>query len=99
MADIGTLIGALLITFVVSRLLRRFAFRKVTGARKVLAPNIGALIVASIIGAFGMADGGSPAFGRAFLTYLLPVVIWTVVDAVREKQSATSTQPQPPASI
>jgi hypothetical protein len=88
-------IGALVITFLISRLVRRFAFRQAAGADRVIGPNLATLVIATVLGAFGMADGGSPAFSRAFLRYILPVAIWTVVDAIRERRASSGKQSQP----
>jgi hypothetical protein len=38
-----------------------------------------ALVIATLIGGLGMADGGSPKFSNAFVGYLLPQAIWLVI--------------------
>ncbi len=82
MAYLATLAGALLAAFIISRLARWLAFKRAVGAKRVLGPNLTTLVIMTALGAFGMADGGSPAFGTALLTYVPPVAILIAMDAL-----------------
>jgi hypothetical protein len=90
------LIGALLITFLISRGFRT-VFRKKSPPVQMLAPHALTLLTTTVLGGFGMADGGPLQFRRAFLTYLLPVIVWLVVDLVRDyRRAKAASQPSQP---
>lgn len=42
-----------------------------------------AFTTATILGGLGMANGGPPVFGAAAQTYLIPVIIAGLIEAVR----------------
>lgn len=87
MAFIGVLIGALLITYLVSRALRRWVFKSLPGLQRSVVPNVVTLAISTVVGAFGFADGGDAKWTSAFLTYLIPTAVWTVVDLIRNKKT------------
>lgn len=94
---IAFLLGGLLLTFLVSRVLRATVFRRVSGWTRVLGANALTLGVATLVGGFGFADGAPPRFGYALTAYALPVLFWVVVDAIRDRRaSATPLTESPP---
>jgi hypothetical protein len=80
MVDIGFLLGALVPTGLLAALFVWLPGRyiKPIGARALVA-NVLALFVATLIGGYGLADGGPPRFDDAFFGYWLPQAIWLVV--------------------
>ena len=80
---IGSLIGALIITLLLSRVFRKWPFGRARGLMKAVGPNVLTLVLATVLGGFGNADGGSPQFLRAAGLYVLPVCLWTIVDLAR----------------
>lgn len=48
-------------------------------ATRAAVASIASLFVCTVVGAYGLADGGPPAFGAAFASYLLPQAVWAVV--------------------
>lgn len=84
MASILFFIGALVPTFLISRVLL-FATRGWTGGgyRRLALCHAGSLLIASFIGGMGMADGGAFAGVEALLAYALPQAVWLVFDAWR----------------
>lgn len=77
---IGAIIGALAITYLMSRLmlwlLKRVSDRR---ARCLWAHGL-AYLLAAILGGLGYADGGPPKFLYAASLYLLPTIMWLVID-------------------
>ncbi len=67
-------VGALVITWAISRITRRLLFRKSTGWVRAVGPNAVTLAVSAAFGGVGMADGGPPQFLLAFVRYLPPVL-------------------------
>jgi hypothetical protein len=80
MTSIGFLAGALIPTGVLALLFIWMPGRYIAApVPRALLANALALAVATVIGAYGAADGGPPRFGEAFVTYLLPQAIWLAV--------------------
>ena len=46
---------------------------------RLMAATVLALLVATVVGAYGTADGGPPNFEAAFESYVLPQIAWTLV--------------------
>ena len=74
-------VGAFVLVWVVSRTIRRLLFKESSGWKRAIAPNLGTLVVATVLGGLGMADGGSPQFLNALLQYLPPIAVWVALDA------------------
>lgn len=75
-------IGALLPTFLISRFLLFILKKWDTKYKKLLFAHAISLLIATVIGGMGMADGGAFAAVQAFGAYLLPQALWLAVDAV-----------------
>ena len=86
--------GALLVTWIVSRLARRVLFNKATGSQRALGPNVVALVLATLLGGLGLADGGPPQFVTALVQYLPPVLLLAAIDMVALRRTAPPT-PEP----
>lgn len=101
MADIGFFVGALLATFLVSRLLL-LVTRGWSGGgyRRLALCHAGSLLIASFIGGIGMADGGAFAGAEAAATYVLPQAVWFAFDAwrLRRRQPEVRGQRKEPAA-
>jgi hypothetical protein len=94
LATLATLIGALVITFLVSRLIGRVLKGRVPDPSRLLIANGGTLAVATFLGGYGFAPSGTPpVFTVAFTTYVLPVLAWTAYDIVRWKMRKETGQP------
>jgi hypothetical protein len=83
---VAFLVGGLVITLLLSRLLWASVFRRLTGATRAAATFAGTLGIAIVLGGFGNADGGPPRFGYAFAQYLLPCLVWLAVDLWRVRK-------------
>lgn len=80
---IGALVGGIVITGIISRLLRATLFRSQPPARGAVGAFLATLAVATLLGAFGFADGGAPDYLRALGTYVVPTLFWLAFDLVR----------------
>ena len=77
------LIGALVPTFIVSRLLL-WAMRSWDGGvTRLLVANGGSWLVAAFLGGLGMADGGAFAGLQAAALYFVPQTLWFGLDVWR----------------
>lgn len=83
---LARLVGALVVTFLLSRLVR-LGFRHRVGLTKHVAVHAVTLAIAAILGGFGMADGGDPAFGSALIGYLPAVLVWLGFDAFSDRRT------------
>jgi hypothetical protein len=91
MYDLGAFVGALIITFLLSRLFRRVWRSRPDPARALFAAAA-TLFLAVLLGAFGFAEGGPPRFGYTLALYLPPVILWLIIDMVRGRKA---TAPPP----
>lgn len=77
---IGAVVGGLLITF----LIRRFwlwALKRIQDEKlRVFIAAALTLALSSVIGGLGYADGGPPRFLYAAMIYVVPTIMWLVVD-------------------
>ncbi len=84
--NIGFLIGALLPTFLLSRLFLYILKKWDGGWQKIVFANAMSLLVATLIGGMGMADGGAFATVKAFSSYILPQCVWLTYDFYKLKK-------------
>jgi hypothetical protein len=77
----GSLAGALVVVWAISRIIRRLSFHKSSKWTRVLGPNGVTLFIATGLGAIGFADGGSPQYWNALLLYAPAVMILVLADA------------------
>jgi len=94
MAYLAFLVGGLIICYLISRLLLRVFKSIANPSQRVAFSHLATLGIATLLGGFGMADGGAPRFGHAFAQYLIPVVLLAIVDFVRLARSRTAPPPQ-----
>lgn len=88
MAEIAFFVGALVPTFLVSRLLLLATRSWSTGGYSRLALCHGcSLVIASFIGGIGMADGGAFAGLDAAASYAVPQAAWMAFDALRLRRN------------
>jgi hypothetical protein len=80
---IGQFVGGLVATYLLSRLCLWAAAKFNRSWPGILAAHGGSLALATIVAGYGYADGGPPQFFYAFSAYLLPQVVWLVVDLIR----------------
>jgi hypothetical protein len=87
MADLASFIGALFPTLIVSRLLfLTMRSWSDSGYQKIVVCHVGSLIIATLIGGYGMADSGEFAGGQALGTYLVPQLAWFFFDVFRHRR-------------
>ena len=74
---ISFMIGALIPTGVLTFLFLWLS-KKLIASRLVgwLVANVLSLIIAIVVGAFNLADGGAPEFAEAFFGYIVPQIVW-----------------------
>lgn len=73
---IGLVLGAVMITALLSRL-ALWLTKWIKDARQhVHVSHALSFILATVVGGLGAADGGPPRFGFAAATYLLPQLFW-----------------------
>ena len=81
------LVGCLLGTYLLLRLLMlvcRKLRRRPNGALEIASMGILTLAVSTVVGGYGMKDGGpEPLFYHAFFTYYGPAMTVTVIELVR----------------
>lgn len=80
---LGAMLGGLIITFFVALLFKKLIFSAMDEPNRFLASNVSSLLVATIIGGFGLAPPHQTAFALAFVTYVIPVGFWTIYDWVK----------------
>ena len=82
-ADLGTFAGALIATFLISRLCLWLLRGWDGGADKVLAAHVSSFVLTVLVAGIGMANGGPFDPMGAAVVYALPQVIWLIVDQAR----------------
>jgi hypothetical protein len=85
MATIGGFIGALLITYLLSRLFLWFLKSWDGGTRRTILVHVISLILCGFLGGLGFANNGAFAGVHALEIYAVPQLIWLVTDLVRAK--------------
>jgi hypothetical protein len=90
MATIGAFIGALVATYLFSRLLFWFVKGWDGGSRKVILVHAMSLIVCGLLGGMGFAADGAFAGAYAISVYAVPQFAWMVVDLLRLRKSNQS---------
>ena len=83
---IAFMIGGLIPTFLVSRLLLWLMRSWEGGISRLVVAHIFSWLVAAFIGGLGMADGGAFAGFRAAILYLVPQGVWFLLDFLRHKR-------------
>jgi hypothetical protein len=87
---IGQLLGALVATFLLSRLVGWVLRRALNDPARLLAANVATLAIATVVGGYGFANGGSPLFATAFRSYVIPVIVWLIYDLYQWKKRAAA---------
>jgi hypothetical protein len=85
MATVGAFVGALVATYLLSRLLFWFLKSWDGGARRTIFVHAMSLIICILLGGIGFAINGAFAGVYALEIYAVPQFIWLVVDLVRGK--------------
>jgi len=85
MAYLAEIIGALLPTFLISRFTLWLMRSWDGGAQRLIVAHSGALLISTLIGGMGMADGGAFAPVPAFLIYAPAQAIWFFADWLRHR--------------
>lgn len=88
----GALIGAFVITFLLSRLALLILRSWNAGAMKLLVAHAATLATSWTISAFGNANGG-PLDWSAGIMYVPPVLVWLAVDILRRKDALATDRP------
>lgn len=96
--EIAFMIGGLIPTFLVSRLLLWLMRSWDGGISRLVVAHIFSWLVAAFIGGLGMADGGAFAGFRAATLYAVPQGVWFLFDFVRHKRKLRQSAKSPEAS-
>lgn len=94
MAELGVFAGALIPTFLISRLALWLLRTWDGGTSRLIAVHAASLLLISFVAGIGMADDGAFAGVRAITTYSLPQAVWLIVDLVRFAHRNPAPQPQ-----
>lgn len=94
---LGQLVGALVPTLLLSRLLLWVTRGWNGGFGRYLTVHSASLLIAALFGGMGRADGGAFAPLEAAGLYALPQVIWLVVDLLRAGSRSRATPGRPSA--
>lgn len=83
---IGTIVGAVIFGYLWSRLWLWLVGRivKIEPRRIMIAYGL-AWLAAVVLGAFGFAADGEPAWARSLLTYTPALALWLVVDLLARR--------------
>lgn len=88
---VAFILGGVLAVFLLSTLVGFVAFRKVDPPKKQLFSVTVAFVIASILGAYGLADGDEPKFLQSIIQYgiasILLLAIQMAVFFVKRKSS------------
>jgi len=85
---IDQLIGGLLITFLISRLILLILKKWNGGVTKLAVAHTISFAICLTAYAFGSADGGAPQWTAGGF-YLLPQLFWFAIDIVRHRRKQT----------
>ena len=88
MIFIGFLLGALIPTFLVSRLYLRLSKSWDGGATRLLIVHGMSLVTAGLLAGMGMADGGAFVGMQAITAYAIPQGFWLVFDLIKLRRKA-----------
>jgi len=91
MADVGFFVGALIPTFLLSRLVLWLMRSWDGGVTRLALAHVFSWLIGAFIGGLGIADGGAFAGIQAAGMYALPQAVWFVVDMFRHKRASGST--------
>lgn len=90
------LLGGLILTFLLMMLYRYWitsVFKQLAWNESTIAAFAATVLTCTLIGGYGFADSGSPAFGRAFFIYIIPSIIGVAYFLLRgEPPKARSPQ-------
>ena len=75
----GQLIGALIAAFLLTSLYKKLAKKFLEEPKLTLVAVALAAITATVIGAFGMANGGSPQWGASASVYISAHIIYLAI--------------------
>jgi predicted MFS family arabinose efflux permease len=89
---LGALIGALLITLLVSRVTLWACKRLGDNQRRIFIAHAIAFALAVTLGGLGYADGGPPRFLYAATLYVVPTLLWLAMDLFALKRRRTKGQ-------
>jgi|SRR5271155_3203028 len=93
MADIGKFIGALLATYLLSRLLFWLVKSWDGGTRKVVLVHAMSLTICGLLGGMSFAADGAFAGAYALTVYAVPQFIWMAIDLLRLRKQSQITVP------
>jgi hypothetical protein len=72
-------IGAVFGVFLLSKTAELFVFRQVNPPKKQIFSTMSAFVLASILGAYGLADEGEPKFFQSTFDYGIASIIWLAI--------------------
>lgn len=84
----GEFVGALIATFLFSRLALWLLKSWDGGAKKLVAAHITSLMAAALLAGITMSENGQFAGATALATYFVPQLVWFAVDLLRLKRSS-----------
>ncbi len=93
MYDSQFILGAILFTFIISRVYF-LTFLWVSKPLRLLLANLATLVTVVLLRAHGMAVDSPPDYVEAFTAYLLPVLFWLGFDLYRWRRGGKETQAQ-----
>ena len=72
-------IGAVFGICLLSKTAELFVFRQVNPPKKQIFSTMSAFVLASILGAYGLADEGEPKFFQSTFDYGIASIIWLAI--------------------
>ncbi len=81
-AALGMLLGAFVITGLISRILDKYAFKAQQGAKKALLVALATAVITVALGTLGLG------MWAAVRNYLPMIAVWFVMDLVRARRPA-----------
>jgi len=86
--QLGQIIGGVILMYLLLRLWQWvFGLFSSAAATPVLIPAIAAYSTGVVLGGYGLANGGSPAFGTAAMVYLIPIGIASILELARQSRA------------